>query len=76
MYKEGLALENIPEYPISIVYADDTESVVLANDMEVMTHLEWFDSEDSEYFAQVIDAKNKAVCLKVEALEIIVLKYT
>ncbi|WP_077284938.1 hypothetical protein [Cognaticolwellia aestuarii] len=69
-------MENIPEYPISIDYADDTESVVLANDMEVMTHLEWFDSEDSEYCAQVTDAKNKAVCLKVEALEIIVLKYT
>ena len=69
-------MENIPEYPISIVYVDGTESVVLANDMEIMTLLEWFDSEDSEYCAQVTDAKNKAVCLKVEALEIIVLKYT
>ena len=65
-----------PEYPISIVYSDDTENVVLSNDMEVMTHLEWFDSEDSEYCAQVSDAKNKAVYLKVEALEIKVLKYT
>ncbi len=69
-------MENTPEYPISIAYADGTESVVLANDMEIMTHLEWFDSEDPEYCAQVTDAKNKAVCLKVEALEIKVLKYT
>ena len=69
-------MESTPKYPISIVYADDTESVVLANDMEIMTHLEWFDSEDPEYCAQVTDAKGKAVCLKVEALKIKVLKYT
>ena len=69
-------MENNPEYPISIVYADETESVVLANEMEVITHLEWFDSEDPEYCAQVTDAKNKAVRLKVEALVIKELKYT
>lgn len=69
-------MENTPEYPINIAYADDTENVVLADDMEIMTYLEWFDSEDPEYCAQVTDAKNKSVCLKVEALKIKVLKYT
>ena len=69
-------MENTPEYPICIVYEDETENVVLANAMEVMTHLEWFDSDDPECCVQVTDAKNKAVSLKVEALEIIELKYT
>ncbi|QPB83532.1 hypothetical protein CWC22_011250 [Pseudoalteromonas rubra] len=69
-------MENTPEYPICIVYEDETENVVLANAIEVMTHLEWFDSDDPESYAQVTDAKNKAVSLKVEALEIIELKYT
>ncbi|AZZ97450.1 hypothetical protein [Pseudoalteromonas sp. R3] len=69
-------MENSPEYPICIVYEDETENVVLANAMEVMTHLEWFDSDDPECCAQVTDAKNKTVSLKVEALEIIELKYT
>jgi hypothetical protein len=69
-------LENTPEYPICIVYEDETENVVLANAMEVMTHLGWFDSDDPESCAQVTDAKNKAVSLKVKALEIIELKYT
>ena len=68
-------MENSPEYPISIIYTDNTENIVLENDMDIITHLEWFDSEDPEYCAQVVDAKNKTVYLKVEALEIKVLKY-
>ena len=43
--------------------------------MEIMTHLEWFNSDDPDYCAKVTDANGKAVCLKVEALEIKVLKY-
>ena len=59
VYKDNWALENTPDYPICIVYEDETENVVLANAMEVMTHLEWFDSDGPESCAQVTDAKKK-----------------
>ncbi len=60
-----------PKFPIRIEYSDGTESEIFDNEVELACTLEWFDSDDDDYHAKVIDAKNRSVRLVVRKLEII-----
>ena len=59
-----------PEFPI-VVKLSDGDEWRLANESEIPGTLEWFDTEDPEEDALVVDAKGREVSLKVVALEVV-----
>lgn len=62
-----------PVYPLRVVFGDGDEWQ-LDNQDEVACNLEWFDSSDPDEDAEVLDALNRPVVLKVERLEVKLLK--
>lgn len=64
-----------PKYPISVLFAEDSEIEIYKTESELVTALEWFDSSDPEWKAQVVDVTGVKVYLKVEALKIVKLEY-
>lgn len=55
-----------PQYPILVRFSDG-DRWSLDNEAELGGTLEWFDSEDPEEEAEVIDALGRRVTVKVEA---------
>lgn len=64
-------MEEIPEYPITVIFHEDNTEWVLYNEVEIVNNLEWFDSQDPEEYATVIDNQGRLVRLIVQQLEII-----
>ena len=65
-----VVVDDKPKYPITVKYLNESEKITLGNDMEVVTHLEFFDSEDPDEQISVIDVDGRNVVLKVWGLEI------
>jgi uncharacterized protein RhaS with RHS repeats len=63
-------LEMKPEYPLRVTF-DDGEEWTLETPDEVECNLEWFDSEDGDDSAVVIDRNGRPVRLKVEKLTLL-----
>ena len=63
-----------PRYPITVHSLDDNDRVSYDNERDLACDLEWFDSEDPEEHAEVLDADGRRVHLKIERLEVKVLK--
>jgi hypothetical protein len=63
-----------PEFPIVVTFQEDGDKWVLESADELACSLEWFDSEDPEERAVVVDAKNRPVRLRVEKLKLISLE--
>lgn len=59
-----------PEFPITIEFLEDNTKWLLKNSHELEINLEWFDSEDPEENAIVLDFKSRPVILKIECLEL------
>lgn len=59
-----------PEFPIRVKFADGDEWV-LENEDQVANNLEWFDTDDPQEDTEVIDARERAVRLKVVGLKVI-----
>jgi len=60
-----------PEFPITVVFHTLGKRTESYSREELMTQLEYFDSEDPIEAATATDAKGRRVILKVEALEIV-----
>jgi hypothetical protein len=63
-----------PIFPIRVHLLDYDEEYILHNEFDICTKLEFFDSEDPEENAVVIDAYNKELILVVDNLEILKFK--
>ena len=63
-----------PEYPIKVVFEEDGETWILNNEKELATNLEWFDSDAQDEHAIATDNQGRAVRIKVEKLELLVLE--
>lgn len=59
----------MPQFPLKAIF-DDGDVWILETPEEVAQNLEWFDSEDGDTSVVVIDARERPVSVKVEALEI------
>jgi len=55
-----------PVYPIRVVF-DDGDVWRLDNRVEAESSLEWFDTDDPEHGAIIVDANDRRVRLKVVA---------
>ena len=63
-----------PEFPITVRFEEDGEEWVLDTIHEIAGSLEWFDSDDPEERATVIDRRGRSVRLKVVQLDVHVLE--
>ena len=63
--------EEQPEFPITVNF-EDGDAWKLENINEIAWNLEWFDSDDPEEEATVVDKKNRKVRVKVVKLEVTV----
>ena len=61
-----------PQYPITVADSGSGESQLFTTEEELVTTLEWFNSDDPEYNAVVTDALGRAVQLKIERLEVVI----
>jgi hypothetical protein len=61
-----------PEFPITVRFAEDGEEWLLDSMYDIAVNLEWFDSEDPEERATVVDRLGRSVRLKVVELDVIV----
>lgn len=59
-----------PEYPLLVRYTDGSENEVFDNEEELVNTLEWFDSEDPEFHANVIDNNGRLLKVVVVKLEL------
>lgn len=66
---EVLTIEDIPQYPLSVTFADG-ETIVVQNEMDAICNLEWLDTEDSEDPVTVVDRLGRPVRLRMKFLEI------
>ena len=69
-------MNEIPKYPIHVMFQDESEIETYRNEMDLVTSLEWFDSTDKDYPVQVTDVTGASVILKIEALKVITLIYS
>ena len=60
-----------PEFPIRVSFHQDDDQWVLASLDELACSLEWFDSNDPDEFASVVDSRDRAVRVKVERLALL-----
>jgi len=60
-----------PVYPIQIIFSETNEVITCANELELATALEWFDSEDTQENAVVTDNLGRSIELKIVGLQII-----
>jgi hypothetical protein len=60
-----------PEFPITVTFHEDGEKWVLESAHELASSLEWFDSDDPDENADVVDALGRRVRLKVEKLKVL-----
>jgi hypothetical protein len=60
-----------PEFPIRVTFHEDGDEWVLDSPEELACSLEWFDTDDPEEHASVVDRHGRAVRIKVEALEVV-----
>jgi len=60
-----------PEFPIRVSFHEDDDVWVLDSFDELAFSLEWFDSNDPDENASVVDRKERAVRVKVERLELL-----
>ena len=63
-----------PEYPLTVYFEDTGETCSYENEEEIVTSLEWFDSEDKKDKVNVTDSRGRLVRLKIERLEIVILE--
>lgn len=63
-----------PEYPLRVEIRGGN-SYRFANEEELVTTLEWFDTDDPEYKAIACDQSGRRIHLKVERLEITTLRF-
>lgn len=63
-----------PEFPLTVTFLDTNEEWIMDNKDDIRNELEWFDSNDPEENARVIDKSGRQVDLKVAALDIIIFK--
>ena len=63
-----------PEYPLLVAYTDGAKDELFNNEIEMVTSLEWFDSNDPEYNAVVIDKRGRKLQLVIRKLELVVLE--
>jgi hypothetical protein len=65
-----------PQFPIKYVFHgdeyDDPEEETYEDLKELACNLEWFDSEDPEENATILDSQERLVRLKIVALDVIV----
>lgn len=66
----GLRSVRAPTFPIRVVFHDDGDEWVLGSVEELVSSLEWFDSDDPAEHASVHDASGRRVRLRVEWLEL------
>ena len=62
-----------PEFPVTVTFQEDGDQWVFDTLEELECSLEWFDSEDPAENATTVDAKCRAVRVKVIKLEALVL---
>ena len=60
-----------PTYPLKVVFHEDGEVWEIADAEDAACNLEWFDSDDPEEKASVVDSKGRPVRLKVEELSVV-----
>ncbi|MEH6393318.1 hypothetical protein [Pseudoalteromonas sp.] len=64
-----------PKYPITVLLNESAEIESYKSEIELVTSLEWFESENSQWQAKVIDKTGARVVLKIEALKLLELEY-
>ena len=59
-----------PQFPLRVLFHGDSDEWVLDSVEDVVTALEWFDSDDPTENATVLDALGRKVRLRVESLQL------
>lgn len=65
-------MEKEPRFPITVRFHEDDETLTLLNLNDAACNLEWFDSDDEDEKAEVIDSEGRPVRLKVQSLEVVI----
>jgi hypothetical protein len=60
-----------PSFPITVKFLDSDEIWILESEIEAAKTLEWFDTDDPEQHARVVDSQGRAVALTVRAHQIV-----
>lgn len=64
-------MSDSPRYPVSVRDLSDSSTEVFENEEELVSSLEWFDSDDPSYNSIVTDALGRRIRLKVQRLELV-----
>jgi hypothetical protein len=64
-------MQKQPEYPLTVTFHESGEIWTLVDLDDAACNLEWFDSDDPEEQAVVVDNKGRPVRLKIESLKVI-----
>jgi len=61
-----------PKFPLTVQFYETGEKLKVEDEQDAACNLEWFDSDDPEELARVVDSEGRGVTLKVEKLEVVV----
>lgn len=61
-----------PSFPLKVIFKEDDDQWILENEIEAAQNLEWFNSDDPDEKATVIDKLGKHVRLVVKDLEVLI----
>ena len=65
-----MVVDKLLIYPVKVKYLNDGEEVSFDNELEMLTYLEFFDSQDPEENVEVKDALNRPIKLIIWGLEL------
>lgn len=66
-----MVIKQAPEFPLKVHFHETGEEWILEDVDDTACNLEWFDSEDPDENASVIDSLGRAVRLKVRQLVVL-----
>lgn len=61
-----------PRFPLTVIFHENNEIWTLLDVNEAACSLEWFDSDDEDEKAEVVDKEGRPVRLKVQSLKVVI----
>ena len=65
-----MVVKDAPSYPITVHYIKEKEQITFNDELELVSYLEFFDSEDPDEDIKVLDARVRLMELSVWGLEL------
>lgn len=67
-------MDHAPEFPLTITYHSDANAWTFETADELLSSLDWFDSDDPAERASVVDARGRVVRLKLQNGQLLTLE--